>query len=299
VAVAAIIALLLSVVLLAVIQFRTKPDPSLVAIEPPAPVPPPPIEAPTPLPTPEQADTQPALEQGRATAAPAPEGGERDAGRSAREELPLLGYASVEASAEEFDAQAEAIDSECQKRDLHLLELVREREPLNGKGLARPGLAYALRRVSAGEAQGLVVSDLERLTRSAAELGQVLESVLRAQGRLIVAHAGIDTRDQSGRLAARALIDVSGWERKRLSDRTRKGLEAARRRRHEGVELRERIAGMRDEGMTLQAIADRLNEEGEPTLRGGKLWRPSSVQSAAGYRRPARDPLSTREGKGD
>jgi hypothetical protein len=38
--------------------------------------------------------------------------------------------------------------------------------------------------------------------------------------------------------------------------------------------------------MTLQAIADVLNAEGIPTLRGGAQWRPSSVQSAAGYRRP-------------
>jgi hypothetical protein len=43
---------------------------------------------------------------------------------------------------------------------------------------------------------------------------------------------------------------------------------------------------MRSSGMTLQAIADRLNAEGVPTLRGGKMWRPSSVQVAAGYRRP-------------
>ena len=43
---------------------------------------------------------------------------------------------------------------------------------------------------------------------------------------------------------------------------------------------------MRNEGMTLQAIADRLNAERVPTLRGGSEWRPSSVQAAAGYRRP-------------
>ena len=39
--------------------------------------------------------------------------------------------------------------------------------------------------------------------------------------------------------------------------------------------------------MTLQAIADVLNADGVPTLRGGTQWRPSSVQAAAGYRRPA------------
>ena len=44
---------------------------------------------------------------------------------------------------------------------------------------------------------------------------------------------------------------------------------------------------MRVNGMTLQAIADRLNAENVPTLRGGKKWRPSGVHAATGYRRPS------------
>jgi hypothetical protein len=52
--------------------------------------------------------------------------------------------------------------------------------------------------------------------------------------------------------------------------------------------LSQRIAAMRAEGMTLQAIADRLNDEGVPTVRGGAKWRHSSVQAAAGYRRGER-----------
>jgi hypothetical protein len=50
---------------------------------------------------------------------------------------------------------------------------------------------------------------------------------------------------------------------------------------------------MRTAGMTLQAIADVLNSEGVPTLRGGAKWRPSSVQSATGYRRPQKGPGGT------
>ena len=50
--------------------------------------------------------------------------------------------------------------------------------------------------------------------------------------------------------------------------------------------LDQHIARMRNGGMTLQAIADALNAEGVPTLRGGATWRPSSVQRATGYRRP-------------
>ena len=50
-------------------------------------------------------------------------------------------------------------------------------------------------------------------------------------------------------------------------------------------ELVERITRMRAQGMTLQAIADRLNAEGVPTVRGGVEWRPSSVRGGLGYKR--------------
>jgi hypothetical protein len=43
---------------------------------------------------------------------------------------------------------------------------------------------------------------------------------------------------------------------------------------------------MRRAGMTLQAIADQLNQQNTPTLRGGREWRPSSVQAAAGLPPP-------------
>ncbi len=51
-------------------------------------------------------------------------------------------------------------------------------------------------------------------------------------------------------------------------------------------ELVERIRQMRSDGMSLQAIANKLNEEGIPTARGAEAWRTSSVQVAVGYERP-------------
>jgi hypothetical protein len=50
-------------------------------------------------------------------------------------------------------------------------------------------------------------------------------------------------------------------------------------------ELRRRIERLREGGLTYQAIADGLNLDGVPTLRGGREWRPSSVRAAAGYQR--------------
>jgi phage tail tape-measure protein len=98
---------------------------------------------------------------------------------------------------------------------------------------------------------------------------------------------------------------VGRLERKKVEERTRKGLEAARHSRRSGrpavsdrPSLERRIFEMRAQGMTLQAIADTLNDEGVPTVRGGAEWRPSSVQAAAGYKRPSRkDRPKVRQGK--
>lgn len=212
----------------------------------------------------------------------------------------VIGYASGPGrravAREELEQQAAVIARECERRRLRLVELVNEREPTNGKALSRPGLAYALERISSGAAAGLIVSELSRITRSAAELGKLIEWLGQAGARLVAAGEALDTDEADGRLAANLLVEIGRWEFARLSERTRNGLEAARRNdrctgRPTVVDypaLRERIRKMRAAGMTLQAIADQLNEEGIPTVRGGTKWRHSSVQSAAGYHRPSR-----------
>jgi peptidoglycan hydrolase-like protein with peptidoglycan-binding domain/DNA invertase Pin-like site-specific DNA recombinase len=225
------------------------------------------------------------------------------AGSAGRPEVPVIGY--VRASAEsvnghELKTQAEVIARECARRGLALLQVVHEREPDKAKAHNRPGFGYALRRISDGEAQGIVVSELAQLTRSATELGSILEWFTRSQARLIAVAEALDTGERDGRLAARTLVEVSAWERARLSERTRHGLQAARlKQRPNGrsavgdhPELSERIIQMRNDGMTLKAIADQLNEEGIPTVRGGTQWRPSSVQTAIGYRRQRPAPLN-------
>jgi DNA invertase Pin-like site-specific DNA recombinase len=214
--------------------------------------------------------------------------------------VPILGYASGpaagDASRRELGRQTDMIVQDCERRALDLIEVVHEREPVNGKVWSRPGLAYALQRISNGEAAGLVVSELRRLTHSAAELGKVIEWLLHSNARFVAVAHGLDTDNEDGRLAADLLVEVSRWESARLSERTRHGLQAARRNGRasgrpaviDDPQLRQRIGQMRAQGMTLQAIADRLNAEGVPTVRGGAKWRHSSVQAAAGYRRPPR-----------
>jgi DNA invertase Pin-like site-specific DNA recombinase len=207
-----------------------------------------------------------------------------------------LGYASVytergERADGELQRQVEEIARECERRGLRLLEVVRERERQHPGPLERPGLGYALGRIAAGTASGLVVSELPRVSHSLAELGRVLDWLSYRGVRFVAVTPGLDTGEEAGRLVIQTVIEVSRWERQRLVERTRSGMRSARRKGPASVadypQLRERIAAMRAEGMTLQAIADQLNAERIPTVRGGAKWRPSSVQAAAGYQRPS------------
>ena len=220
-----------------------------------------------------------------------------------------LGYISVRET-EKVDAgrpqgQTEAIDALCDRRGWRLLEVVRDREEPRGTALDRPGLGYALERLERGEASCVIVSELLRLSRSVADLGRVLDVIDRTGGRLVALDVDIDTSTPEGRKATEVLVAVSGWERQRLAERTRRGLAAARAkgagRSRPSVgdvpALNQWIVELRESGLTLQAIADRLNAEGVPTLRGGAKWRPSSVQAAAGYRRPQRQPSVVARGE--
>jgi DNA invertase Pin-like site-specific DNA recombinase len=213
-----------------------------------------------------------------------------------------VGYVSVPlangAHRGALEAQADAIQRVCEGRGWKLLHLVRDVENGHRKGMDRPGLLYALDRIAQGEASCLVVSELERLSRSAADLGRIVDWLNQRDGRLVAIDLRLDTGSAQGRLTARTLVAVGQWESRRIAEQTKKGLAAARARRatsgHPAVEdmapLKKRIVAMRQAGMTLQAIADQLNAEGIPTLRGGTEWRPSSVEAAAGYRRPKNKP---------
>jgi DNA invertase Pin-like site-specific DNA recombinase len=249
---------------------------------------------------PQPAEPQPpAAEPGAPPAEPRPPAARPKPAPATGAAVRAVGYASVNGEGKrtaELDAQKRAIDRCAQRLNLELVEVVREREPEKGKALDRAGLSYLIERIAAGDASCLVVTGLDRLSRSVAELGTIVQWLEKNDVRLVAVDLDLDTANPAGRATAHALASVAGWERERLSERTRKGLAAARSKRRESSggakgdwpDVRKRIAAMRADGMTLQAIADVLNKEGVPTPRGGTEWRPSSVQTAAGYRRRTR-----------
>ena len=199
----------------------------------------------------------------------------------------VLGYVAL-AEGEELDTAALGIGIWCEARGWPLAKIVHDVPPARG----RPGLQHALDEVRAGRAAGVVVRRLRDLTGSLTELGPLLQWFVEADAFVIAIDYEFDTSSRAGELAARALVEISDWERGRVAGRTRAGLDATRRGSTSAAAVRDdpalsaRIAAMRHGGMSLQAIADALNEAGVPTLRGGSRWRPSSVQAATGYKRP-------------
>jgi DNA invertase Pin-like site-specific DNA recombinase len=209
---------------------------------------------------------------------------------------PVIGYVTVSSDlrAGADEASAAAIRAACARSGWQLLEIVRDRE--TRVTIERPALGYALKRVAQAQAAGLVVSDLRCLSRSIADIGALMAWIRDADATLVALDLDIDTSTPEGQHVASTLIALSAHRQERIVQRTRQraahttngGRPAVR---HD-PDLLDRIGSMRAANMTLQAIADRLNDEGVPTLRGGTKWRPSSIQSALGYRRPAsRDPL--------
>jgi DNA invertase Pin-like site-specific DNA recombinase/peptidoglycan hydrolase-like protein with peptidoglycan-binding domain len=209
---------------------------------------------------------------------------------------PVIGYVTLssEANRNEADAAVHEIEAACESAQWELHEVVTDRE--SGRALDRPGLTYALRQIAEGEARGLVVSDLRRLSRSVVDLGALVEWFRDAGAALVALDLGVDTSTPTGHEIAATLITLGDWEHERIARRTRTGLAevraggrpTGRASLRDRPDLVERITAMRSANMTLQAIADQLNAEGVPTLRGGAMWRPSSVQAALGYRRPGK-----------
>jgi peptidoglycan hydrolase-like protein with peptidoglycan-binding domain/DNA invertase Pin-like site-specific DNA recombinase len=233
---------------------------------------------------------KPRPSNGQAPAAP-------EAGRRSPEDI-ALGYLSVRGpegqNEQEIREQMAAIEAACRNHGLQLTEVVRDSAEA---GADRPGIAHAMDRLAAGEASCMVVAELGRLSHSAPEVGTIVESLRRRDTRLVTATEGLDTSTRSGAEAADKLVSLSAATDRPPSPRAGNGKQKrparpAERASHRAPPdeydvpaLKERIQSMRESGMTLQAIADRLNAENVPTIRGGVKWRPSSVQAAAGYRR--------------
>lgn len=195
----------------------------------------------------------------------------------------VLGYVRVSTDSQAdsgagLDAQREAIEAECQRRGWQLLRIYQD----TGSGKStngRPELRAALVALAKHEADALVASKLDRVSRSVVDFGQLLESARREHWSLIVLDLGLDMSTPVGELMANVLVSVAQFERRRIGERTRDALAV---KKAQGVHigrkaiiepaLEARIVRMRKRGWSYERIAAKLSADGVPTPTGGSTW---------------------------
>lgn len=183
-----------------------------------------------------------------------------------------------------LEAQTATIDKAVAARGWELVASMTD-EGKSAKTMARPALADALDMLRAGKADVLVVSKMDRATRSVTDVATLLTRAKREGWALVALDLDVDTSTPTGELMANIYVSVAQWERRIIGQRTSEGMQAMKAR---GVRLgrpvklaegtRRRIAELRAEGKSLPVIANTLTAEGVPTARGGK-WYPSTVRA--------------------
>ena len=154
----------------------------------------------------------------------------------------------------------------------------------SAKNLDRPSIAKAVDELKTGRASVLVVSKLDRLSRSLLDFATLMERARREGWEIVVLDIAIDTTQPSGQLMANVMAAFAEYERQLIGSRTsaalqQKKLQGVRlgRPRTLSPEVTRKIVEARSSGETLQAIADSLNADAIATARGGSRWYPSTI----------------------
>ena len=171
--------------------------------------------------------------------------------------MPVFGYGRVSREDQELALQVDALTA----AGVEPGRLVKEK--LSGVA-DRPRFRKLLASLGAGDT--LVTWKVDRLGRNAVEVQQTVRDLDERGVRLIITTLGIDTKTPAGRLMFGIMSQLAEFEREQLIERTKAGIEAARRRGKRigrppvltTVQARQ-AARMVAEGKSYGEIADAMN----------------------------------------
>ena len=172
----------------------------------------------------------------------------------------------------------------------------------SAKDLKRPGLARILTELQGKGRRfdGIVVTKLDRLTRSVRDLVRLTDLADKYKVALVSIQEAVDTGTATGQLFRTIVTSISEWERGVIGERTREAL-AYKRRNGERVgglpygfalvadgkhlisvpaegKVLARIGKERAKGMSFGLITDGLNADRIQT-KGGSRWHAATVRS--------------------
>lgn len=154
----------------------------------------------------------------------------------------------------------------------------------SGKNLQRNGLDAAIKLIRAGEAGGIMVSKLDRLSRSLLDFAWLMATAEKEGWNIVLLDLGVDLRLPAGKAMAQMLAIFAEFERNVIGQRTKDGLAE---KRAQGVKFG-RPSNINDDLMKLivstwmsegsyNATAGILNAAQVPTAQGGAQWYPMVV----------------------
>lgn len=199
-----------------------------------------------------------------------------------------------------MDAQEAQLRAYVAAHSLEVLDVVRD-NGVSARTLARrDGLQRALAALRAGDADGLVVTKLDRLSRSVRDVLDLADAAKDARWQLHSVAEHLDTSTAAGRFVLTVLAGLAQMEREQVGERTRAALAHLRSQRKRtsgrppfgyrfeaGYEVDEpaeqailgEILELRGAGLGPRRIAGELDARGIDNPRTGHGFTPGTVQA--------------------
>jgi DNA invertase Pin-like site-specific DNA recombinase len=154
----------------------------------------------------------------------------------------------------------------------------------SGKDMNRPELERALSLVRSGQAGGIIVSKLDRLSRSFLDFAYLMETARKEGWNIVALDLGVDLRTPAGEVMAGVLALFAQFERRMIGMRTKDAWPRSVLRVRAGPSrsvsdgLLEAIVALYLSEENFSQVARMLNEAGLETPHGGVKWYPATVQ---------------------
>jgi DNA invertase Pin-like site-specific DNA recombinase len=176
----------------------------------------------------------------------------------------IIGYARVSTYEQKLEAQTDALKEAGVERVFA--------DKITGSARSRPQLDQMLEHLRDGDV--VVVTKYDRLARSLRDLLDLVEAIRERGAGFRSLAEDIDTTTPAGRLVFHVFASIAQFERERISERTREGLAAARKRGRIGGRppalspaQRDEVRRMRDEQQRPLAEIARLFKVSTKTIR--------------------------------
>ena len=176
----------------------------------------------------------------------------------------IIGYARVSTDDQNLDSQLDALKAEGAEKIFA--------DKITGTARSRPELDRLLDQLRQGDV--ITVTKYDRLARSLRDLLDIVDTIQAHGAGFRSLAEDIDTTTPAGRLVFHVFASIAQFERERISERTKEGLEAARKRGRVGGRppalspvQREEVKRMRDDERRNLTDISRLFKVSTKTIR--------------------------------